>query len=192
MHTRARGRAAAVVWLATSLAAGPGLAATTVFENPDLRYRIELPSTCRHVEGPGTLEAVCAPNLDARASAAAAAAGAFLLEIDAEIAPADAKPYTETEFRQELPEAVCGEADHTKVRLNNVTRHAEADRVTYRAEVTCPEIRFLGLGIRNAEVRYVIAPAMRYRLMARVPAEDASNVRAASAAFFASFTLIGK
>ncbi len=163
------------------------LAAGKIFENKELKYRIELPDTCRHNEGPGTLEAVCAPSLDARASADIAAAGALLMEIDAEAVPADAKPYGLAEFRDELPDAVCGESDASKVKLSDVTDSKAGGLTTLRATIACPAIGFLGLPERTAEARYVIAPGMRYRLMARVPAGDVAKAKPAMDAFFASF-----
>lgn len=162
-------------------------AAGKVFENAEFKYRVELPEQCRLHEGPGTLEAVCSPNLDPKASADIAAAAALLLEIDAEAVPADAKPYTLVEFRDELPDAVCGESDAAKVTLSSVDESKEGDRMTFRATVACPEIKFLGLPQRTAEARYVVAPGMRYRLMARVPATDVTTAKPAIDAFFASF-----
>jgi hypothetical protein len=164
-----------------------GLANTKVFDNAELGYSIALPSQCRHEEGPGTLEAVCAPDLDLKKSMDVQAAGAILLEIDAEIAPADAKPYAEAEFRQELPEAVCGEGDTAKVRLENVTEQKEGNRLTLTARVICPELRFLGLSERHAEARTVIAGKFRYRLMARYPKADADMAQPLAKAFFGSF-----
>ena len=59
------------------------MANTKTFDNIDLGYSIALPGQCRHEEGPGTLEAVCAPDLDPAKSLTIQAAGAILLEIDA-------------------------------------------------------------------------------------------------------------
>lgn len=175
--------------LLASLAASPvALAAGKVFENKDLKYRIELPETCRHNEGPGTLEAVCAPSLDAKAGADIAAAAALLLEIDAEAVPADAKPYGLAEFRDELPDAVCGESDASKVKITDAGESKTGSTTTLRAMIACPAIGFLGLPERSAEARYVIAPGMRYRLMARVPVGDVGKAKPAMDAFFASFT----
>lgn len=174
--------------LAAALAASPvALAAGKVFENKDLKYRIELPETCQHNEGPGTLEAVCAPSLDAKASTDVAAAAALLLEIDAEAVPGNATPYGLTEFRDELPDAVCGESEAAKVRLTEVAQSQAGTTTTFRAIITCPAIAFLGLPERIAEARYVMAPGMRYRLMARVPAGDVAKAKPAMDAFFASF-----
>ncbi len=169
--------------------ASSALANSKTFDNADLGYTIALPSQCRHEEGPGTLEAVCAPDLDPKKSQEIQAAGAILLEIDAEIVPADAKPYTEVEFRQELPEAVCGEGDTNKVRLENVAARTEGDRVTLTARVVCPELRFLGLGERHAETRTIIAGKYRYRLMARYPKDDADMAKPLAKAFFDSFKM---
>ncbi len=160
---------------------------TKTFDNTDLGYRIALPVQCRHEEGPGTLEAVCAPDLDPKKSDDIQAAGAILLEIDAEIAPTDAKPYTEVEFRQELAEAVCGEGDTNKVRLENVSASKDDTGATFTARVVCPELRFLGLSERHAETRTVIAGKYRYRLMVRYPKDDADIAKPLAKAFFDSF-----
>ena len=42
----------------------------------------------------------------------------------------------------------------------------------YTADVGCPEIKFLGLGERQAVVQFLITPGLRYRLMARALKED--------------------
>jgi hypothetical protein len=137
--------------------AGSAFANSKTFENAELGYSIALPVQCRHDQGPGTLEAVCAPDLDPAKAVEIQAAGAILFEIDAEIAPGDAKPYTEADFRLELPEAVCGEGDSKKVRLENVAEQKDGERTTFTARVVCPELRFLGLAERHAETRTAIA-----------------------------------
>ena len=58
---------------------------------------------------------------------------------------------------------------------------------TLTASVACPEIKFLGLGERNAEVRYVIMPGYRYRLMGRALKSDSAAVKAAIDGFMQSF-----
>ena len=184
-----RSRFIGLVCLSSGLAITslPCAAAVKLFENPVLRYSIELPDTCRHEVGPGTLEAVCSPDLNTQKSAEISAAIALLLEIDGEVAPADAKPYIMADFRQELPEAVCGEGDPVKVTITDASEVRDGDRVTFRALVACPAIKFLALPARTAEVRYVIATGFRYRLMARVPSDDSAVIKAAASAFFASF-----
>jgi hypothetical protein len=174
----------------TLLAMHPASARTKTFLNSDLKYAIDLPAACRHVEGPGTLEAVCSVDLDPERSAKIAAAGAFLLEIDAEAVPADAKVYGQAEFRQELPEAVCGESDGNKVKITGIAETRDGARTTFKADVVCPEMRFLALPERRAEVRYVIAAGARYRMMARVPADDVPATKPAADAFFASFRIL--
>jgi hypothetical protein len=166
----------------------PAFAETKTFASTELNYSIALPATCKVEEGPGTLEAVCNPDLNAEKSQAAVAASALLLELDAERVPPEAKAYEESEFRHELPEAVCGEADSPKVKITDVVRAADGNRATWTATVTCPEIKFLGLTERVANVRYVIAPGFRYRMMARVPSADAAATKSTRDAFLASFT----
>lgn len=172
--------------LACAAAAG---AADKTFDNAELNYSVALPGQCRHEEGPGTLEAVCAPDLDLAKSLDVQAAGAILLEVDAEVAPADAKPYTEADFRQELPESVCGEGDTKKVKLEAVEEKKDGDRVVFSARVVCPELRFLGLGERHAESRTIVAGSHRYRLMARYPKDDVDMAKPLANAFFQSFKI---
>jgi hypothetical protein len=162
-------------------------AAPKSITNGELKYTIAIPSECRLDEGPGTLEAICSADLDEAKAAEMPKATAFLLEIDAEAVPSDAKPYAEAEFRLEIPEAVCGESDATRVKLANL-KIDKADTTTMiSADVICPEIKFLALEERHARVRYVIAPKYRYRLMTRAPASEATKTKSAADAFFASF-----
>jgi hypothetical protein len=169
----------------------PALAKPRTIDNTELKYSITVPSECRVEEGPGTLEAICSPDFDEAKSAELSAAGALLLEIDAEAVPSDAKPYGEADFKLEVPEAVCGESDTTKVKLTDVKTAKDGAATVLSAAVTCPEIKFLGLGERQAQVRYVMQPGFRYRLMARVLTSDASKVKAATDSFFASFKTTG-
>ena len=174
--------------LSLCLVMGPANAKPRTFDNTDLKYSVSLPSECRIQEGPGTLEAICAADFDEAKSAEIPAASALLLEVDAEPVPSDATAvYGEAEFRREVPEAVCGESDGTKVKLANFKETKDAGATTFSASVTCAEIKFLGLTERRAEVRYIMSPKYRYRLMARAPTPDAAAVKAATDAFLGSF-----
>jgi hypothetical protein len=184
--------------LGAGLLGAPALgeaAPTKTFENTEFRYSVALPLGCRHEEGPGTLDAVCSPELDAAKSLEAAAAASLLLEVGVEPVPQDvgkgaadlAKGYDEASFKDELPEAICGEADKTRVKIDNVKQVLEAARVLYTATVACPEIKFLGLGEREGIAQYLILPGFRFRLLARAPKEDFDQNRASIDAFFASF-----
>ena len=168
-------------------ATAPVLAKPRLIDNVDLKYTVSVPAECRVEEGPGTLEAICAADFDEAKSAELPAAAALLLEIDAERVPADAKPYGETEFRREVPETVCGDGDNLKVKLANLKIAKDGDASIFTTSVTCPEIKFLGLAERTAEVRYVIAPAFRYRLMARALSSDWPAVKPATESFLQSF-----
>jgi hypothetical protein len=197
-----KGSSAGGLALVAALAAGIATAAagqdTKIFEVADLRYSVELPNGCRHDEGPGTLDAICSPDLDPEKSAAASAAMALVLEVGVESVPADAgaqpaelaQRYDEAQFKEELAEAICGESDRAKVKIDNPKQVLEAARVVYTAGVTCPEIKFLGLGERRAMVQFVIAPGLRYRLMARALTEDFEKRKEAVDAFFASFRIL--
>lgn len=177
----------ALAIIATFATTAVAFAAPKSITNGELRYTIAIPSECRLDEGPGTLEAICSADLDEAKAAEMPKATSFLLEIDAEAIPSDAKPYAEAEFRLEIPEAVCGESDTTRVKLTNL-KIDKADTATiFSADVVCPEIKFLALEERHARVRYVIAAKYRYRLMTRTPASDAIKTKPAADAFFASF-----
>lgn len=179
--------AALALGLAAPAAAQTGAPAMRPFESVELRYAVMLPTDCRHEEGPGTLEAICTPDLDARRAAELPSAGAFVLEVDGEDVPADAKVYDAAAFQDELAENVCGESDATKVAVRNVAQSALGGAQMFTATVVCPEIKFLGLPVRNAEVRTLAYPRYRYRLMSRWPGEATPGVRSATAAFFSSF-----
>ena len=186
---------AAVLALLAGAPAAAQTPAGKTFENASLRYRVSLPAGCRHEEGPGTLDAVCSAELDAEKSAAADAASSLVLEVGAEKVPDDAdkssadlaQRYGEAQFKDELPEAVCGEADKSRVKIAGVKQVLEETRVVYTADVTCPEIKFLGLGERGATAQFLITPGLRYRLMARALKEDFEQRKEAVDAFFASF-----
>jgi hypothetical protein len=170
-------------------------AGTQAFDNPQFHYTVALPTGCRHDEGPGTLEAVCSPEFDAEKSATASAAASVVLEISAEIVADDAnKPaaelaqgYSEARFKEELPESTCGESERSRVKIDNVRQVLQEARVVYTADIICPEIRFLGLGERQAVVQFLVTPGLRYRLMARALKEDFDQKKPSIDAFLASF-----
>jgi hypothetical protein len=184
-------------------AAGPGAAqapapAMKTFENTQFRYAVTLPEGCRLDEGPGTTDAVCAADLDPERSAVANSASALVLEVGAE-AVSDtaglaanelAQRYGEPAFKAELPEAVCGEADKGRVKIDNVKQVLEEARVVYTADVVCAEVKFLQIGVRRASVRYLIGPDVRYRLFARAPSDEYESRKATIEAFFASFRVL--
>ena len=189
---------ALAVTLTASLALAQSTVETKAFESSEFRYSITLPAGCRHDEGPGTLDAVCSNELDPEKSAKADATSALVLEVgvepvpdDAGKAPADlAQRYDEAQFKADLPEAVCGEFDRTRVKIDNAKQVLEEARVAYTADVACPEIKFLGLGERRAMVQLFLTPGKRYRLMARAPKEDFEQRKEAVDAFFASFRIL--
>lgn len=189
---------AAAVALLAGLPAAEAAADTVTVENATYRYSVAIPKACRRDEGPGTLDATCSPDLDQEKSTAANAAAALVLEVSVEAVPADAgatpadlaQRYGEKEFKEELAEAVCGESDRAKVKVEDVKQAIEESRVAYSASVSCPEIRFLGLGERRAAVRFLIAPDRRYRLMARALKDDFEQRKEAVDAFFGSFRVL--
>ena len=191
------GSGAVALCAVATLAQAQSAAETKAFDSSQYRYSVTLPAGCRHEEGPGTLDAVCAADFDPDKSAMASAAGALVLEVGVEPVPEDAgkatadlaRRYDEAQFKAEVPESVCGEADKTRVKIENVKQVVEEARVAYTADVTCPEIKFLGLGERRATVEVFVTPGLRYRLMARAPKEDFEQHKEAVAAFFASFRI---
>ncbi len=199
---------AVVVLLATAastvamMSARPATAqasvATKTFANEHYRYTVALPAGCRHEEGPGTVDAVCSADLDPERSAQVSNARALVMEVSAEIVAGDvgksptelALAYGEATFRDELPEAVCGESDRGRVKIGDVKQTTQENRLMYTADVTCAEVKFLQIGERRASVRYLIGPDARYRLVARAPTDDFARQKQAIEAFFDSFQVL--
>jgi hypothetical protein len=184
--------------LAPKIAGAQAPAETKTFESSQFRFAVALPAGCRHDEGPGTIDAVCSPDFDPEQSAIASNASALLLAVAAETVAADAgktpgelqQRYGEAAFRDELPEAICGESDKARVKIGNVKEVVEESHVVYTADVVCAEVKFLQIGERRALVRYVIGPDVRYRLVARALAEDFEKQRESIDAFFAGFRVL--
>jgi hypothetical protein len=207
MHRRTgpRGRigpagiAAGLIPLLTVLAAYPGAAQqapeAATYESSEFRYTVALPSGCRHEEGPGTVDAICSTDFAPEKSAVARNATSLVLGVAAEMLASEGEPsvdalrqrHAEAAFREELPEAVCGESDKARVRIEGFKETVEEGRLVYAANVVCAPVRFLQIGERRAAVRHVMAPDMRYRLLARALTEDFDKQRATIDAFFASF-----
>jgi hypothetical protein len=185
----------ATPWTAPLIAQTHGEAAT--YEGKPHRYAVTLPAGCRHVEGPGTVDAVCAPDFDLEKSAVADAATALVLAVAAESLDGVTdtsiagllQRYSEGAFKEELPEAICGEQDRARVKIENLSQSVEGQRVVYTADVTCAAIKFLQITARRAVVRHVIGPDAIYRLVARAPAEEFEKQRPTIDAFLASFRL---
>ena len=179
-------------------AAAQASVATKTFANEHYRYTVALPAGCRHEEGPGTVDAVCSGDLDPERSAQVSNATALVMEVSAEIVAGDvgksstdlALAYGEATFRDELPEAICGESDRTRANIANVTQTVQDARLMYAADVTCAEVKFLQIGERRALVRYIIGPDARYRLVARAPTDDFARQKQAIEAFFDSFQVL--
>jgi hypothetical protein len=190
--------AALILAVAASGAAAQSLAPTKTFTNEAAHYSVALPEGCRHDEGPGTLDAVCAPDFDPERSARANSTAALVMQVSAEIIPDDAgrtaselaTAYAEKSFREELPQAVCGESDAARVRVENLKQAVEENRVVYTADVICAEVSFLQIPERRAAVRFLIGPNGRYRLVARGPVEDFDKNKQAIGAFFESFRVL--
>jgi hypothetical protein len=186
--------------LLAGVSAAHAAADTKTFENAQFRYSVAVPTGCRHDEGPGTLDAVCSPDLDAQKSTTASAASALVLEVGVEQVPADAgaapmelaRRYDEASFKDELAEAVCGVAGDgkAKVKVSDARQVLEEGRVVYTASIGCPEIKFLGLTERTARVRFLITAGTRYRLMARAQKEEFEKQKETVEAFFESFRIL--
>jgi hypothetical protein len=190
--------AVAVAGLPAKRAGAQTVVATKTFANDQYHYAVAMPAACRHEEGPGTVDAVCSADLNPERGAPLISDGALVMEVGAEVvagdaektAPELAQAYDETAFREELPEAVCGESDKARVKIANVTRSIEDGRVNYAANLTCAAVRFLQIGERRASVRYIIGPDARYRLVARAPTDGFAKQQQAIEAFFESFRVL--
>jgi len=187
------------ILILVSLAAAQTPTSMLTVESPaPHRYAVKLPAGCRQEEGPGTIDAVCSTEFDAEKSAEASAVSSLVFEVGAEIvaddtgkaAPALAAGYGEESFKGELPEAVCGESDRTRVKIENVKQVLEEARVAYTADVLCSEIKFLGLSERRAAVKFLVTPGVRYRLLARAPSGEYSQHKDLIEAFFTSFRVL--
>lgn len=163
---------------------------------------LEVPGHCMTREGPGTAEAVCDPDGSPEASRRVAAAAAVYLEVAVQpfAAPgggpqtpeALAQRYAFADFQKDLPGAVCGEERISRIRIESPQRQVAEGRITYVATITCPEVKFLGLGPRRALVRYILTDGLRVNVMARALAEDFDRSRAIVDAFLASVQLQGE
>lgn len=190
--------AAALLFVATSGRSVQASAAAKTFADERYRYAVAFPEGCRHEEGPGTVDAVCATDFDPERSAQANRTTALVMAVGAEIVADDAglapstlaQRYDEAAFRQEIPQAVCGEADTARARISNVKQTIDDAKVAYTADVICAEVRFLQIAERRASVRHLISADGRYRLVARAPIEDFEKHKQAIEAFFESFRVL--
>lgn len=168
---------------------------TVAYESAQSRYAVTLPAGCRQDEGPGTLDAVCAPDFDAERSAKAPVALSLVLEVTAErlakdgASPASA-PYTAQDFRDELADTICSVADRNKVKIENVEQKGEADAIVFSALVTCPEMKFLGYPERRASARTIATPDMRYRLFGRATSDQFEPNKQVIESFLSSFRVL--
>lgn len=194
----AAGLALLAVTVTAARAAAQAPPETKAFENSRFRFTVALPAGCRHVQGPGTLDAVCSADFDPERSAIASKAGALVLTVAAEAVAENPgatvseleQRYSKAGFKEELPEAICGESDPARVKISNVKEIAGDTSLVYTADVVCEEVEFLQIGERRASVRHVITPEARYRLMARALAGDFEKQRQTIDAFLASFRVL--
>jgi hypothetical protein len=194
----AAGLGAGLTALAAAPAAAQAAAETTPFESKEFHYAVALPAGCRHEEGPGTVDTICAPDFDPAKSALASNAAALVLSVAAEPMAGEGdssigalqERYGGAAFKEELPEAVCGEPDKARVKIENFSEIIDGPRLVYTADVVCAPVRFLQIGERRAAVRYVLTPDVRYRLMGRAQVEDFDRQRGTIDAFLASFRVL--
>jgi hypothetical protein len=159
------------------------------YSDPHIGFEIALPQNCRHDARPGTIEAVCAPGFDSAKAASLAAAQGWLFEIDYEVVPSDAAPYSLDALRAEAPDMICGPSDAADVLITSARETPTAAGTSYSADVACPAVGFLSLPERTASVRVVVAGSKRFRLLARTPAADAPAASDMTQTFLASFKL---
>lgn len=164
----------------------------------DMGVSLEVPAHCVVREGPGTAEAICDPDGVEEASRRMSALAAVYLEVTVQpFAGAGGNPtpealsqrYAFADFQKDLPAAACGEERISRIRIESPQRHVAEGRVTYAATITCPEVKFLGLGPRRALVRYILTDGLRVNVMARALVEDFDRSRAIADAFLASVVI---
>ena len=168
------------------------------FSNKQYHFTVAFPDGCRYEEGPGTVDAICSADFNSERSIRIESARALVMEVGAEALSAGASRsasyarYSNSEpaFREELPQAVCGESEPSRARVQAIEQAAEGERIVYTAELICAEVRFLQISERRASVRYILAPDVRYRLIARAPVEDFDKHKQAIAAFFDGFRIL--
>ena len=190
--------ALAVLLSVTAIAAEISLIELRLSEG-DVAVTFAIPAHCIVQNGPGTAEAICDPDASAptEASQVASSVAALYFEVtldqarDAGGASAVslAQSYAFADFQKELPGAVCGEERVSRIRIENPQRQMENGRIVYSAIVTCPEVRFLGLGPRRAVVRYIFSNATRLTTIARALTEDFERSKPMIDAFHASVAL---
>lgn len=148
----------------------------------------QVPTHCALRYGPGTAEAVCDPDGSPEASRTASVAASLYFEVTLE-ASRDGGLYAFADFQKELPGLVCGEERVSRLRIDSPQRQVTDGRIVYSAMVTCPAIRFIGLGPRRAMVRYIFGEGLRVNVMARVLSDDFDRSRPTIDEFLGSVTL---
>lgn len=156
----------------------------------------EVPGHCHTREGPSTAEAVCDPDGSVEGSRGMAAVAALYFEItEQSLTSSDSSPeglakaYAFADFQKDVPGAICGEDRVSRIKIENPQRLVGEGRIAYTAIVTCPEVKFLGLGPRRALVRYILGDGKRVNVMARVLADDFERTKPWIDAFFSSLTV---
>jgi hypothetical protein len=153
-----------------------------------------VPPYCAVHQGPGTIDAVCDPDGDSDKSIAGPASTALYFEVVTTVA-ADEKSltpealgqrYSLDAFKAGLGDTVCGQDKPRGLKIENAERAVEGTVLSYTATVTCPDVRFMGLGPRRASVRHVLRDGRRYQIQARALAEDFDRVRPDLDTFFDS------
>jgi len=177
----------------TATAAGPqGLKLTLA----EAAVGAEVPGHCHTREGPSTAEAVCDPDGSVERSRGMGAVAALYFEMTEQPLPSSdstpeglAKAYAFADFQKDLPGAICGEDRVSRIKIESPQRLVGEGRIAYAATVTCPEVKFLGLGPRRALVRYILGEGKRVNVMARVLADDFERTKPWMDAFFSSLTV---
>ena len=178
-------------------AAGVDAAEPLPLALPASGVAVAVPPWCATREGPGTLEAVCDPDGESDRSREAQANAALYLEVSVADVPEDRGLAADAAlarhpiaaFTSELPDAVCGQARDKRMKIEAAVLAPGATAAGYEARVTCPPVRFLSLGPREARVRTYLSDGRRIRLLARAPGDDFARLGPDIDAFFASLKI---